>query len=106
MKSPYRALIWEQARTAGVICMLVGGISCLVVLTAVVFFRLEQITVIDARDVYKIIFFFSIAVPALLTSRQDVRGHIVWNFDQRWFRLPVATHIMVGVVLGSRVVFR
>ncbi|NLV43035.1 MAG: hypothetical protein GXY07_00890 [Candidatus Hydrogenedentes bacterium] len=105
MKSPYRALLWEQARTAGVICLLLGVLSCLVVLTAHVLFRMGKLGIMDARDIGKMIFFFSMAGAALLVSRQDVRGHIVWGFDQRWFRLPVPLHFLFGIILGSRAVF-
>lgn len=105
MKSRCRVLLWEQSRTAGIICLMLGTLSCLVVLTAHVLFRLEKISIMDALAVCKIIFFFSMMGTALLASRQDVRGHIVWTIDSRWFRLPVSTPVLFGIVLGSRILF-
>ncbi|HOH29270.1 MAG TPA: hypothetical protein PLC40_06325 [Candidatus Hydrogenedentes bacterium] len=105
MKPKYRALIWEQSRTAGLICLLLGILSCLFVLTVHFLLHMGKITILDVWDFSILMFYFSMAGAALLVSRQDVRGHIVWGFDQRWFRLPVPMHVLFGIILGSRSVF-
>lgn len=105
MKSPYRALLWEQARTAGVICLLVGAVSGLFLLTVHILFLLEQMNVVDGRFVSMTLFFFSMAGAGLLVSRQDVRGHISWTIDPRWFRLPVSMPALFSIVAGSRILF-
>lgn len=105
MKNGYRALIWEQGRTAGVICLMLGLLSGLLVLMVHVSFYLEQTNVKETQNVGAILFFFSLIGAGLIISRQDVHGHISWNFDPRWFRLPVSISSLFCIALGFRVLF-
>lgn len=105
MKSSYRALIWEQARTAGAICLLLGVLSCLLIALVHFLRHRNAITPADARDVWVMICGFSAIGAALIVSRQDSRGHITWGLDSRWFRLPVPMFPLFGIVIGARVVF-
>ena len=105
MKSSYRALIWEQARTAGAICLLLGVLSCLLIALVHFLRHRHAITPADARDVWVMIWGFSAIGAALIVSRQDGRGHITWGLDGRWFRLPMQMFPLFGIVIGARVVF-
>ena len=103
--SSYRALIWEQARTAGAICLLLGVLSCLLIALVHFLRHRNAITPADARDVWVMICAFSAIGAALIVSRQDGRGHITWGLDARWFRLPMQMFPLFGIVIGARVVF-
>lgn len=105
MKSPYRALLWEQARTAGLICLVLGVMSGLFVLTRRVFIYASIMRVVRSQDVAELFFCFSLVGAGLLVIRQDVRGHIVGGIDPRWFRLPIQMSALFSIVVGARVLF-
>lgn len=105
MKSPYRALLWEQARTAGVICLTLGVMSGLFVLTRRVFLFANIMRVVRSQDVAELFFCFSLAGAGLSVIRQDVRGHVTGGIDPRWFRLPIQMPALFSIVVGARVLF-
>jgi len=105
MKSPYRALLWEQARTAGVICLTLGVMSGLFVLTRRVFLYANIMRFVRSQDVAEVFFCFSLAGAGLSVIRQDVRGHITGGIDSRWFRLPIQMPALFSIVVGARVLF-
>ncbi len=105
MKSPYRALLWEQARTAGAICLMLGVMSGLFVLTRRVFLYANIMRLVRSQDVAELFFCFSLAGAALSVIRQDVRGHITGGIDPRWFRLPIQMPALFSIVVVARVLF-
>ena len=105
MKSPYRALLWEQARTAGVICLTLGMMSGLFVLTRRVLLYAYIMRFVRSQDVAEVFFLFSLAGAGLSVIRQDVRGHITGGIDSRWFRLPIQMPALFSIVVGARVLF-
>ena len=105
MKSPYRALIWEQARTGGAICLLLAALSCLSVSILHLLHSIGQVSAADAGGVSIIVLGYSVLGVALLVLRQDMRGQLTGGFEPRWFRLPVSLPILFGIVLISRYAF-
>lgn len=103
MKSPYRALIWEQLRTAGVLC---GALSLCSILAFIAAY-LERLLRFDygksSSEVYSgYILFFALIGAIIFIVRRDFRGHLVLGFDARLFRLPVSVPVLFAVVLGAR----
>ena len=104
MNPRWRMLLWEQGRTAGVLCLAFCGVSLL-------FSSVQHITLFyryifpqDATGASKILEFVVPAVAALvLTARQDGRGHISWDYEPRMLRLPVKTSVLFTAVIGTRI---
>lgn len=107
MKSPYRALIWEQARTAGILCAIFGVISIFAVLYG--HFNYHVLGNLSVSDILgttvSALLALSTVIAAVLVSRQDVRGHIAVDFEPRLFRLPVPLPVVFSIVTGTRLLF-
>ena len=106
MKSRYRALIWEQARTAGLLCVVIAAFTLL--LQASVFGDLSwrQTLVQDAVQDARLATFWALLLAAgVLLVRQDGQAHLALDFEPRLLHLPARTVPTLITVFIARVVF-
>ncbi len=105
MKSPYRALLWEQARTAGVICLLLGVLSGLSMLMVYYYYFTEAFATADLSQMgLSLMLTFSGIAASFLICRQDARGHITIGFNTHLLRLPVPLRLVFLLFVGARFV--
>ena len=104
MNPRWRMLLWEQGRTAGVLCVAFCGLSVAHVLIVQAFFLSGEMAVLDVSTflnhyLHFIPMFFAIA----LTVRQGGSGHLVLDFEPRLLRLPVSLPAAFTIILCVRV---
>ncbi len=104
MKAQYRMLLWEQSRTAGVLC---GYIAVL----ALLFFfaiRFELLSgynrhVFDFMEDTEYVILGALLLAAVaLIVRQNGQAHLSLDFEPRLLRLPMKLMPMVVIVYGIR----
>ncbi len=107
MNTRYRMLIWEQSRTAGVLCAFIGGIVLLLYLA--LWLRVPPFNMMHAVDtdaLFSLTFLGAMIVTGLvLIVRQDAQAHLAVDFESRLLRLPVRTTPITFIVLGMRFAF-
>ena len=104
MNPRWRMLLWEQGRTAGVLCLAFCGLSVAHVLIVQAFYRSGQMATVDVSTflnhyLHFIPMFFAVA----LTVRQGGSGHLVWNFEPRLLRLPISLPVAFTVIVAVRI---
>lgn len=106
MHPKYRALIWEQARVAGVIAawsLLVAAVFAAVQLLSSATGFLPSWTAREGTRVFLSFGAFLLTVPMAL--RLDVRGHLIAGFEPRLGRLPLRTLPLTAIPLFTRALF-
>ncbi len=106
MKPRYRALIWEQSRTAGVLCFVIVMFTLL--LQASVFGDLlwQQTLFQDAVHTARMATFWALLLAAaVLLVRQDGHAHLALDFEPRLLHLPAKTVPVLTIVFSTRVLF-
>ena len=106
MNPRWRMLLWEQGRTAGVLCVVIGGIGLLLMLGVyhqIATFRLHAFDIGYAQGSV-IVGMLLVAVFSLIV-RQDVHAHLVLDFEPRLLRLPVHAAPVALIIFGMRVFF-
>ena len=108
MNPRWRMLLWEQGRTAGVLCLAFCAMSLLHVLVVHVlmvqtFDRASRIRPMDVAtflnySLYIVPLFFAVT----LTVRQGGSGHLVWDFEPRLMRLPLTLKAVFITVVSAR----
>ncbi len=105
MHGKYRALIWEQARLAGVLSAWCLAVALLFLFSLWLGMRGVEYSLEDAQEAatYAVLFGGAV-VSGLYTFRFDNAGHLVQGFDARLYRLPVETWFLVTTILACRIV--
>ena len=104
MNLRWRMLLWEQGRTAGLICLTFCGLS--VLHGALLHYNIytEQMALQDTDLFIK---FLLLAYPAiaafLMTIRQNSEEEPSFDFEPRLLRLPMPIQKIFIVVIGSRI---
>lgn len=94
-------LIWEQARTAGILCLWGVTMAVLVVGALVI----NPYPLFTKSDYHFLFHFFLAIFSILLLFRQDAKGNLTVQFERRLARLPISTLTLVGVSLITRCFF-
>jgi len=103
MSSPLRALVWEQARVAGVLLLGLYAALSLVSLTMLIPTRFGQYFHFDlVKDLERITALGLSAAVVLSLMRLDANGHMAWRFAPHLVRLPVTTPRLVLIPFGVR----
>lgn len=104
MKSPYRALIWEQARTAGVLCLTIASMTLLMQITLFLSIDTRWMPLIDIVGSALVVTAGAMLLAAaVLLVRQNAQGNLALDFEPRLLHLPVTTLPMLALVFSSRV---
>ena len=102
MKSPFRALLWEQSRVAGVLSLWLILLSVplfliLLVQNKIMPYR-ENLFLVGAALLF-------LGYGMCIIYRLDAEGHLTGAFEQRLTRLPVKTLMLVLSTLCIRFAF-
>ncbi len=103
MKSPFRALLWEQSRVAGILSLWIIGLGFLLMLGL---FVQNDLSPYDVK-VFNIFFVFVLLLvytPCLI-YRRDANGHLTGGFEKRLTRLPLRTPLLALTILYIRLFF-
>ena len=100
MKSPFRALLWEQSRVAGVLSLWIIGLRflllpCFIFLHVIDFYDMEQLNFLF---VLSLLLVYSLC----LVYRRDTHGHLTGGFEKRLMRLPLRTPLLVLTIFYIR----
>lgn len=106
MNIRYRMLLWEQSRTAGVLCACIGAMAILLMLAVVSGVPPFNLQPYDIEDMLTPILLGALLVASVVVVvRQDVHAQLALDFEPRLLRLPARTLILVLTVFGMRLLF-
>ncbi len=105
LRPPYRALLWEQWRVAGVTALSIAATALLVMGCMYASYGPGYLNRSDAADAgIWGLYALSLMAVAALCLRQDAAGHLVFSFERRLARLPIRTGTLVSIIFAARFV--
>ncbi len=103
MRSPFRALLWEQSRVAGVLSLWIIGLR-LLLLPFHLFLKDRNSYNLDDFNAFFILILLLTHILCL-TYRRDANGHLTGGFEKRLMRLPLRTPLLALTILYIRLFF-